>query len=418
MATLCCQPAAEVEAEVEDGRTLAAVLRAYGEEYCRSHALPPAHRKVLWAIEHCRTAALGGHLDRCDHCGHEQVLWNSCNDPHCPTCGALKRAHWLEARRSELLPVPYFHVVFTIDHGLNFLVGYNEKLMVDLLFAAASETLQQFARRRGGTIGITAVLHTWDQRLNRHLHLHCLVPGGMLAQDGSRWIATRQDFLFPVRALSLVFREKFLNALALAAAKGELRWPDALPGRPLPARDCATLCRRLRRRRWVVYCKPPVAGPDHVLQYLSRYVYRVALANRRIIDYADGNVTFTYKDRKHDNRSATLTLPAEEFLRRFLLHVLPPGTRRIRHYGMLANRCKREHLQRCRQLLNVPTPPPAEELPASELMLRLTGRDIGQCPACQQGRLRTVRRIDPLHFLTATAPFDHAHDRPEAPDSS
>lgn len=397
-------------AEVQDGRTLAAVLRTYGDDYCRSHALPAAHRKVLWAIEHCRTAVLGGHLDRCDHCDHEQVLWNSCNDPHCPTCGALKRQRWLEARRSELLPVPYFHVVFTLDHGLNFLVGYNEKLMVDLLFAAASETLQQFARRRGGTIGITAVLHTWDQRLNRHLHLHCLVPGGMLALDKSRWIPTRRDFLFPVRALSLVFREKFLAALQRANANGKLVWPEPAAGRRLPASDLPSLVRRLRRRRWVVYCKPPAAGADNVLQYLSRYVYRVALANSRILDYADGNVTFKYKDRKHDNRTATLTLRAEEFLRRFLLHVLPPGTRRIRHYGLLANRTKKEHLARCRELLHVPPPDPADDQTARDLMLRLTGNDITRCPCCRKGRLRTVRRIDPLYFLTA--------NQPEAIDSS
>jgi len=386
------------------------VVRTYRADYCGRHALPAAHRKVLWATEHCRTPVLGGHLDRCDHCDHEQVLWNSCNDPHCPTCGALKRERWLEARRAELLPVPYFHVVFTLDHGLNFLVGYNEKLIPDLLFAAAAGTLQQFARQRGGTIGITAVLHTWDQKLNRHLHLHCLVPGGMLALDGSRWIETRPDFLFPVRALSIVFREKFLDALSGAASKGKLVWPEPLPHQHHYSPNLAALILRLRRKRWVVYCKPPVAGPDQVLQYLSRYVYRVAIANRRIVDHADGNVTFTYKDRKHGNVTDALTIPADEFIRRFLLHVLPSGTRRIRHYGLLANRTKKQHLQRCRLLLNAPSTPLAENLPAREIMLRLTGRDIGQCPTCRLGRLRTVRTIAPLHFLIA--------NRPEGVDSS
>jgi len=401
------------------------VLRAYGEEYRRSHALPSAHRKVLSAIEHCRTALFGGHLDRCDQCGHKQVLWNSCNDPHCPTCGALKRERWLEARRSELLPVPYFHVVFTLDHGLNFLVGYNEKLIPNLLFAAATQTLQQFARQRGGTIGITAVLHTWDQKLNRHLHLHCLVPGGMLALDQSRWIPTREDYLFPVRALSLVFREKFLDALLRAHATGALVWPEVQPGHHPPTSDFARLLRRLRRRKWVVFCKPPVAGPEQVLQYLSRYVYRVALANRRIIDHTDGNVTFTYKDRKKGNRTvrpgsrqaATLTLPADEFLRRFLLHVLPSGTRRIRHYGLLANRTKKEHLARCRELLRVPPPSPTDHQSARDIVLRLTGNDITRCPCCRNGRMRTVGRIDPLDFVNSS-PFDYAHDRPEAIDSS
>jgi hypothetical protein len=402
--TPCCQAAAGTGAGVEDGRNLAAVLRAYGEEYCRSHALPAAHRKVLSAIEHCRMAVLGGHLDQCDQCGHERVLWNSCNDPHCPTCGALKRERWLEARRAELLPVPYFHVVFTLDHGLNFLVGYNPKLIPDLLFAAATETLQQFARKRGGTIGITAVLHTWDQKLNRHLHLHCLVPGGMLALDGSRWIPTRPDFLFSVRALSLVFREKFLDGLGRADAEGKLQWPEAIPSRASSQSDLATLVPRLRRRRWVVYCKPPVAGPDQVLQYLSRYVYRVAIANSRIVGYADGKVTFTYKDRKHDNVTDTLTLPADEFIDRFLLHVLPSGTRRIRHYGLLANRTKKQHLARCRELLGVAPLPPADEQSARDLMLRLTGNDISLCPCCRKGHLRTVRSIEPLYFLDQISP--------------
>ena len=404
MSTSCCTAAAGTGAEAEDGRNLAAVVRAYGEEYRNSHALPPAHSKVLWAIEHCRTALFGGHLDRCDQCGHELLLWNSCNDPHCPTCGALKRERWLEARRTELLPVPYFHVVFTLDHGLNFLVGHNPKLIPDLLFAAATETLQQFARNRGGTIGITAVLHTWDQKLNRHLHLHCLVPGGMLALDGSRWIETRPDFLFPVRALSVVFREKFLDALSGAAAIGKLRWPEPLPEHPQQVPNLAALIPRLRRKRWVVYCKPPVAGPDQVLQYLSRYVYRVAIANSRIVSHADGNVTFTYKDRKHESRTAKLTLPADQFLRRFLLHVLPSGTRRIRHYGLLANRTKKKHLARCRQLLGEPPPPLAANDTARELMLRLTGIDISRCPCCGKGHLRTVRRLDPFYFLTATTP--------------
>ena len=390
--------------EVEDGRRLAAVLRAYGKEYRHTHGLPSAHLKVLSAIENCRTVALGGHLDHCDHCGHEQVLWNSCNNPHCPTCGALKRERWLQARRAELLPVPYFHVVFTLDHGLNFLVGYNDKLIPNLLFNAATQTLQQFAHQRGGTIGITAVLHTWDQKLNRHLHLHCLVPGGMLALDGSSWIPSRQDFLFPVRALSLVFREKFLCALTRAHEKGRLNWPSAKADSGRPESDFTDLCRRLRKRRWVVYCKPPVAGPDQVLQYLSRYVYRVALANRRIIDFADGNVTFSYKDRKHENRTAVLTLPAEEFLHRFLLHVLPPGTRRIRHYGLLANCSKKKHLLRCRELLGVPPPPTTEDQTARELMLCLTGRDIRQCPNCCRGRLHRIRRIEPCEVLTIKPP--------------
>jgi site-specific recombinase XerD len=237
-----------------------------------------------------------------------------------------------------------------------------------------------------------------------HMHLHCLVPGGMLALDGNRWIETRPGFLFPVRPLSLVFREKFLDARSDAAAKGKLDWPQPRPEQPVPASDLAALIPRLRRRRWVVYCKPPVAGPDQVLQYLSRYVYRVAIANSRIVSYDYGNVTFSYKDRKHQSRTADLTLPADEFLRRFLLHVLPSGTRRIRHYGLLANRTKKKHLARCRELLGVPSPPPAADNTARELMLRLTGTDISRCPCCRQGHLRTVRRFDPLYFLTATSP--------------
>jgi len=249
----------------------------YGETFRRCHGMPSSHVRVMEAIERCRTPALGGHMDECDVCGERYLVWNSCNDPHCPTCGAMKRAQWLEDRRAELLPVPYFHVVFTLDHAINLLAGWNQKHVYDLLFAAATETLQQFAHRMGGILGITAMLHTWDQQLNRHLHVHCLVPAGMLSLDHTRWISCGDRFLFPVKAMSRVFRGKFVDALRSAHARGHLALPPSLAEAP-PGNDFPALLRRLHRHDWVVYSEPPMGGPELVMTAL-RFVphFRPAL---------------------------------------------------------------------------------------------------------------------------------------------
>ncbi|MBM4355064.1 MAG: IS91 family transposase [Deltaproteobacteria bacterium] len=370
--------------------TLAEVFRRHGEAFLDGAGLPPHHVKAIRAIVRCRTPALGGRIRQCDQCGQLLFLWNSCNDRHCPTCGALKRARWLEKQKIQLLHVPHFQLVFTLDHALNLLAVFNQETVYNLLFAAASETLKEFAGRKGGQPGITAMLHTWDQQLNRHIHLHCLVPAGMLSVDRTRWIPISATFLFPVKALSIVFRAKFLDGLADAHARGQLVLPEALaPGRA-PEQAFRSLLSRLRRKPWVVYCQKPLGGPDAVLRYLARYTYGAAISNKRILSIDNGQVTFEYKDRRDNDAVKTRSLPADQFIRRFLLHILPPGFQRIRHFGLFASRHKAENLACCCKLLDyVPAPPPPIKS-AHDLMLDVALKDIDACPFCRQGRLTTV----------------------------
>jgi hypothetical protein len=317
-------------------------------------------------------------------------VYHSCRNRHCPKCQGLAQHDWLEARLADLLPVSYFHVVFTLPHELQGLALARPRALYNLLFRAARETLQTFARdpkHLGGEIGLIAILHTWSQTLGLHPHLHCVVTGGALAEDGSRWIATRhRGFLFPVRALAKVFRAKFLEGLR--ALRDQQKIPD---DGSLPA-----LLATLRQKDWVVYAKPPFAGPESVLRYLGRYTHRVALSNRRLLRVQGETVTFRYRDSSDGNREKTLELPVHELLRRFLLHVLPRGFVRIRHAGLLANRTRREHIARCRALLHAeaPPPPPADET-VCEKLLRLTGRDLRVCPACGDRRMGVVAEIDP-----------------------
>ena len=376
---------------VEGGRPLwglADVFRLYGEAYRQAHRLPRRHLKVMRAVERCRTVALGGHLERCDGCGFERPVYNSCRNRHCPKCGSLAKARWLEARQAELLPVGYFHLVFTLPHELNRLALSNQKRLCHLLFQAASETLLEFGRTHlHGDVGFLAVLHTWDQTLGDHFHLHCLLPGGALSFDRTRWIPARPNFLFSVRALSRLFRGKFLYGLEQAWDRGWLQFPGRLVPRDEPAAFSGWL-RPLRRKSWVVYAKPPFASPDTVLDYLGRYTHRVALSNHRLLSVADGRVTFSYRDRKNPTAPRSMTLEADEFIRRFLLHVLPDGFMRIRHYGFLANRSKKQHLARCRQLLG--TEPPLAPAPAKAtrgMWRALTGVDLARCPVCRVGTL-------------------------------
>lgn len=392
--------------------TLADVLRRHGEAYLDGAGLPPHHVKAIRAIMRCRTPALGGRIKRCNQCGRHLFLWNSCTNRHCPTCGPLRRARWLEREKAQLLHVPYFHLVFTMDHALNLIAAFNQEIVYELLFAAASQTLKQFAAAKGGQLGITAMLHTWDQRLNRHIHLHCLVPAGMLSMDRTRWIPLSTSFLFPVRGMSIVFRGKFLDGLAQAHAQGRLLLPDALAPGCDPAPVFCTLLRRLRRKPWVVYCQKPLGGPDAVLHYLARYAYGAAISNRRILGLTDGRVTFEYKDRRDDDAVKTCSLPAHEFIRRFLLHILPSGFQRVRHFGLFANRYKAENLARCCQLLDyVPAPPPPSRS-THDLMLDLALKDIDACPFCDTGRLRTVALLSPMPAATHLRTFQHqeAHD--------
>jgi hypothetical protein len=377
---------------------LADIFRAYGESYRQAQPLPRAQLKVMRAIESCRTAALGGHLQQCDGCGYQQPAYNSCRNRHCPKCGSLAKAQWLEDRKADLLPVGYFHLVFTLPHELNPLMLVNKKVLGDILFKAVSQTLLEFGRTHlGGSLGFICVLHTWDQTLRDHFHLHCLIPGGALSFDGTQWIAARQNFLFSVKALSLVFRGKFLTLLEQAFVKEQLQFPGRSTALAAPA-AFVDLVRSLRQKQWVVYAKRPFSSPEKVLDYLGRYTHRVALSNNRILavaQTAEGpRVTFSYRDRKNGNRARTMTLHADEFIRRFLLHVLPNGFMRIRHFGFLANRSRKQKLDRCRVLLGLEQQPaPTGKKSARQLMLEVTGFDLMLCPACHLGTLVILAQL-------------------------
>jgi Putative transposase/Transposase zinc-binding domain len=362
---------------------VADIFRLYGETYRRAHLVPPAHQKVMRDLEACRTAQLGGHAEHCPTCGFERYAYNSCRNRHCPKCQTFTKVQWVEDRKAELLPVPYFHLVFTVPHDLNPLILGHKRPLLRLLFNAASQTLVQFGHRNlGGQIGCTMVLHTWDQTLGAHFHVHCVIAAGALASTGERWIETDPRFLFPVRALSTVFRGKFCAALAQAGSTGALpltQGPSALR----TPEDFAQLRAQLYAKEWVVYAKAPFAGPAHVLDYIGRYTHRVAIANHRILDVRDGWVCFAYHNRRQGNRRQTMTLDADEFIRRFLLHVLPSGFQRLRHYGFLANRHKARTLRRCRELLGQPPdPPPRCPQNVVQWMQAVMGIDLTQCPHC------------------------------------
>jgi hypothetical protein len=399
-------------------REVADVFGLYGQAYARVHPLSPDQSKTMRAIVSCRTAAMGGHADRCDACGFERLSYNSCRNRHCPKCQSMAKAEWLDARRAELLPVGYYHAVFTLPHEINPLALYNKKVLFDLLFRAAAETLQEFGQdpkhRLGGKIGLTALLHTWDQRLRFHVHLHCLIPGGALCQGGARWISAADNFLFPVKALAKVFRGKYIASLKAALKRGVLRLPPA-PGAADPPERFDALLRSLWKKPWIVYLKKPFAGPDTVLDYLGRYTHRVAISNHRILNVAYDAVSFTWRDRADGNRRKVLTLPAEEFIGRFLLHVLPKGFVRCRHYGFLAARAKGRDLPQCRRLLGLAgVPPKPPERSAAERLKALTGLDLTLCPHCRNGTMRFLRDLTPIPRQT----LGHPRPFPRPPDTS
>jgi hypothetical protein len=371
--------AGEARAELAD------IFRSHGESYRRAHCLPASQRKVMRAVSVCRTQELGGHLKQCDTCGFEHPSYNSCRNRHCPKCQSLAKAKWLEKQNSELLPVGYFHLVFTLPHELNCLILANKKILLTLLFKAVSETLLEFGRSRlGGTVGIIAVLHTWDQTLKDHFHLHCLVPAGALSFDRSRWINARGNFLFPVKALSRVFRGKFLSLLQQARQRRKIEGAN-------------NEIKPSRHKSWIVYAKKPFGSPRTVLDYLGRYTHRVALSNDRIVKVENGQVTLSYRDRKDGDRKKTITLEAHEFIGRFLLHVLPDGFVRIRHFGFLANRSKKQALAQCRRLLKIDPPlPQSQKESAKDLLLRITGFDLNRCPSCHYGILIVVAELPPI----------------------
>jgi hypothetical protein len=365
---------------------VADIFRHHGEAFRRSHDghLGRIERRVMAAIEACRTPALGGHIEQCGDCGLVRCAYNSCRNRHCPKCQGMARAEWLEARQAELLPVPYFHVVFTLPPAAAEIAFQNKRVVYAILFQAAAEALRTVAadpRHLGAEIGAIAVLHTWGQTLQHHPHLHCIVPGGGLSPDGARWVACRPGFFLPVRVLSQRFRELFVARLAAAYAAAELRFSGGLASLAEPDAFAGRLA-ALRGIDWVVYAKPPFAGPKPVLAYLGRYTHRVAIANSRLTRLADGQVDFNWKDYRHHGKTKTMTLSADEFIRRFLLHTVPDGFHRIRHVGFLANGHRTAKLAICRALLAVPPPEPSPRQSLHERYQQLTGEALDVCPEC------------------------------------
>lgn len=343
---------------------VADIIRQYGNSFIAKHRswLTWFHLRILYAIEFCRTATLGGHLDRCSRCGHEAISYCSCRNRHCPKCQTSARDKWLAERSKELLPVSYVHVVFTLPHELSWLALQNKKVVYDLLFRTSAATLLEVAadpKHLGAEIGFLSVLHTWGQNLLHHPHIHCVIPSGGLSPDHQQWVRPRYAFFLPVKVLSRVFRGKFVAGLKRAFRRGELTFPGDLRSLAEEKAFLAFL-RLLFRQDWVVYAKRPFGGPQYVLHYLARYTHRVAISNHRLVSVADGKVTFRWKDYAHGGKQRKMTVAADEFLRRFMLHVLPRGFVRIRFSGFLANRRRRKLLPLCQRLLEGgPNPRPA-----------------------------------------------------------
>ena len=364
-----------------------------------------AQRRVLRALTACRTARLGAHIDRCQSCAHLAISYNSCRNRHCPKCQASSRVRWFEERRRDLLPASYFHVVFTLPRELAPLALQNKKTVYDILFRAASQTLLQIAaepRRLGAKIGFIAVLHTWGQTLVHHPHLHCIVPGGGFSPDGKRWVTSRAGYFLPVKVLAAVFRGKFLDYLARAYSSGDLDFRGSLEelGQPRRFKSFVT---ELYDKSWVVYAKPPMAGPEQVLGYLARYTHRVAIANSRLVSLGDGQVRFRYKDYARGGRQRTLCLQATEFLRRFLLHVLPAHFVRIRHYGILAHRCRRKNLDRARRLI-ADTDPVGQHVAADDSGDHCQATVV-RCPRCKTGVMVMIERLTAAQVLSRRPPL-------------
>ena len=376
---------------------VADIFRRYGQDYRRHNFLSSEQSKAMRHIEICRTAKLGGHTDVCDHCGFEQNSYNSCRDRHCPKCQTLVKEKWLNDRKAELLPCPYFHNVFTLPHELNPLIGINKKVMLAILFAAVKETLQVFAGdpqwKLVGQLGFISVLHTWNQKLMDHFHLHCIIPAGVLSFDKKRWSAAENKYLFRVQSLAKEFRKRYLHKLEKAYEKEELLFY----GRASAFADKQSfmlLIKTLRDKIWITYSKQPFDGPEQVFDYLGRYTHKVAITNNRIVSIEDGKVTFTYRDRSDENTVKEITVKAEEFIRRFLLHILPSGFMKIRYFGFLANTNKKTSIPLLRQLIN-PDAESVEKLTETvqEMMLRLTGTDLSLCPECGKGKMINMETL-------------------------
>lgn len=376
---------------------VADIFREYRYAYQEKYNPPLFHRKVMTDIENCRTSFFGGHVLKCDTCKKEEIYYNSCCNRHCPKCQTLKKEKWLEDRKSELLPTGYFHIVFTLPHEINLLARYNGKEIYEILFKAVSETLLEFGanpERLGGKIGFLCILHTWDQLIKDHIHLHVIVPSGALSFDRTRWIKSKyENYLFPDPALSQKYRGKFIDFLKRLYSRNELQFPAKIENTENQV-GFEKLIKDLWKHDWVVHSKEPFAGPEHVINYLGRYTHRVAISNNRILNIQNGKVTFKYRDRKDGDIEKTRTIDVFEFIRRFLLHVLPPRFMKIRYYGFLSNSIKADRIALCRLFINSPKklPEKKEETPV-EMMNRLTGVDITLCSHCKKGKLQYYKEL-------------------------
>jgi predicted RNA-binding Zn-ribbon protein involved in translation (DUF1610 family) len=387
----CEAHSAKASVEANSHLEVADILRRFAPSYAQTHSVSPFEQRIIDDLIACRTASLGGHKERCTACGFERQAYKSCRNRHCPKCQTVTKMRGIEARRAELLPTAYFHTVFTLPHELNPLVLANKRPLLGLLFQSASETLLDVAQQRlGGQLGAIMILHTWDQLLKPHFHVHALVPGGALADQGQTWKATPATYLFPVDALSTVFRAKYRDGLKQLYAEQALRFTGATLELEAP-RPFNQFVRELCHKKWVVYAKPPFGGPEQTLSYLGRYTHRVAISNHRLLDMQGDQIRFTFRNRHQGDRSDIAQLDAHTFIKRFLRHILPSGFVRVRHYGLLANRCKAYTLPLCRQALGQVEPPPQPEPKSvAQWMQQWTGIDITRCPACGHQPLERV----------------------------
>jgi hypothetical protein len=386
----------------KDKPELADILRLYGEEYRGSHSVSYEQIKAMHHIRVCRTAELGGHVEQCSECGFERIAYNSCRDRHCPKCQTLVKEQWLNDRKAELIPCGYFHLVFTLPHELNPIILCNKRICLQILFTAVSETLQAFAKdpqwRLEGQLGFIAVLHTWSQTLMDHFHLHCLIPAGALSLAKDRWVPTRNSYLFRIESLEKEFNKRYLRYLKKAYRNQELIFPGNT-ARFKSQQAFVQLVKSLAKAQWIAYAKPPFAGPEQMLEYLGRYTHRVAISNNRIRSIDNGKVTFTYRDRKRNNETREMTLGADEFIRRFLLHILPRGFMKIRYFGFLSHKNKKQAVELIRNLIDPDAllPEKTKETIA-EMMLRLTATDITCCPECKKGKMKKIKELTKHYY--------------------
>lgn len=372
------------------------IMELHGEAYIKSRKLPSNILKALYSIKDCKTATLGGHVYECDECGETKISYNSCRNRHCPKCQAYAKEMWIYERSKSLLPTHYFHIVFTIPEQLNSLILFNQKEMYSVLFMAVSETLLELAKDKkylNANIGFTTILHTWGQNLMFHPHIHCIVPGGGLSFDNTKWIKSKKKFFIPVKVLSRKFRGKFLHYLNKSYLKNKLKFSKSISN--LSSRNIFNLFKdNLYKKEWIVYSKPPFSSAEYVLQYLGRYTHRVAISNDRIIKVDREHIIFKWRDYRDNNKEKIMSLKAEEFIRRFTMHILPDRFVKIRHYGILGNRNKKLKFKRCVEIFRI-KPRDDEKLSSAELFFKLTGIEIGKCKNCEKGNLIKIGKVMP-----------------------